>query len=72
MTSSLFDQFYNIGIIPVLEIDSAERAKPLVEALLVAGLPIAEVTLRTEAALELIRMIARAVPDVVLGGGNAD
>ncbi len=71
MDSRIFDQFYKTGIIPVLEIDSAERATPLAEALLAGGLPVAEVTLRTEAALESIRVIAREVPDVLLGAGTA-
>lgn len=67
---SIFDQFYKIGIIPVLEIDSAERARPLAEALLAGGLPIAEVTLRTEAALDAIRVIAREVQGVIIGAGT--
>lgn len=70
MTSSLCNRFYEIGIIPVLEIDSTERTTPLAEALLTGGLPIAEVTLRTESALESIRVIARDVPDVLLGAGT--
>lgn len=67
---SIFDHFYKIGVIPVLEIDSAERAAPLAEALLAGGLPIAEITLRTDAALESIRVIARGVPDVIVGAGT--
>jgi len=70
MKDSLFDQFYEIGVIPVLEVDSAERAKPLAEALLAGGLPVAEVTLRTEAALESIRVIAREVTNVIVGAGT--
>ena len=67
---SIFDDFYKIGVIPVLEIDSAENAKPLAESLLAGGLPIAEITLRTEASLESIRVIAREVPDVIVGAGT--
>ncbi len=70
MEQSIFDYFYKIGVIPVLEIDSALYAKPLAEALLAGGLPIAEITLRTEAALEAIRTIARDVPDVIVGAGT--
>ena len=70
MQHFIFDQFYKIGIIPVLEIDSAQRAKPLAEALLAGGLPMAEVTLRTDAALESIRVIARDVVDVIVGAGT--
>jgi 2-dehydro-3-deoxyphosphogluconate aldolase / (4S)-4-hydroxy-2-oxoglutarate aldolase len=70
MQDFVFDQFYRIGVIPVLEIDSAQRAKPLAEALHSGGLPVAEVTLRTEAALESIRVIAREVVDVLVGAGT--
>lgn len=70
MTQSIFDQFYKIGIIPVLEIDSALHAKPLAESLLAGELPIAEITLRTDAALESIRVIAREVLDVTVGAGT--
>ena len=70
MQHFLFDQFYKIGVIPVLEIDSAARARPLAEALQAGGLPIAEVTLRTDAALDSIRFIARDVVDVLVGAGT--
>src|SRR5919106_1314893 len=70
MTHSIFDDFYKIGVIPVLEIDSALHAKPLADALLAGGLPIAEITLRTDAALESIRVIAREVPDIIVGAGT--
>ena len=70
MTNSILDQFHKIGIIPVLEIDSAQRAGPLAESLLAGGLPVAEVTLRTEAALKSIRAIARDVTDVIVGAGT--
>ena len=70
MNSSLFERFHQIGVIPVLEIESAQRARPLAESLLAGGLPVAEVTLRTDAALETIELIARDVPDVIVGAGT--
>jgi 2-dehydro-3-deoxyphosphogluconate aldolase/(4S)-4-hydroxy-2-oxoglutarate aldolase len=70
MKHPIFDDFYNIGIIPVLEIDSVDRAVPLAEALQVGNLPIAEVTLRTEAALGAIESIARKVSGVIVGAGT--
>ena len=54
----------------MLEIDSALQAKPLAESLLAGGLPIAEITLRTEAALESIRRIAQEASDVIVGAGT--
>ena len=70
MKHPIFDNFYKIGVIPVLEIDSTLHAKPLAESLLAGGLPIAEITLRTNAALEAIHVIAREVPDILLGAGT--
>lgn len=70
MNASIFDQFYKIGVIPVLEIDSSERASPLAEALFAGELPIAEITLRTDAALESIRLTVRNVTGVIVGAGT--
>jgi len=70
MSQDIFDSFYQIGIIPVLEIDSTKHAVPLAESLFAGGLPVAEVTLRTEAALKSIGRIAQDVADVLVGAGT--
>src|SRR5688572_8209695 len=70
MNQTIFDRFHTIGIIPVIEIDSTQRAKPLAESLLMGGLPVAEVTLRTDAALESLRIIAREVRESIVGAGT--
>lgn len=70
MQHPIFDHFYKIGVIPVVVIDSAQSARPLAEALLEGGLPVAEITLRTDAALESIRLIAREGTDVIVGAGT--
>lgn len=70
MQPSIFDHFHNVGVIPVLEIDAVQNARPLAEALLAGGLPVAEITLRTDAALESIRIIAREAADVIVGAGT--
>jgi 2-dehydro-3-deoxyphosphogluconate aldolase/(4S)-4-hydroxy-2-oxoglutarate aldolase len=70
MTHPIFERFYKIGVIPVLEIDSAEQAKPLAESLLAGDLPIAEITLRTDASLDSIRVIASQVRHVIVGAGT--
>ncbi len=56
-------------VIPVLVIDDASRAEGLARALVAGGLPALEVTLRTPAALEAIREMAR-VPGGVVGAGT--
>ena len=70
MTQPIFDRFYSIGIVPVIEIDSTQRARQLAESLVMGGLPVVEVTLRTDAALESIRIMAREVRDVIVGAGT--
>jgi 2-dehydro-3-deoxyphosphogluconate aldolase / (4S)-4-hydroxy-2-oxoglutarate aldolase len=57
-------------VIPVLTIERAEDAVPLAKALLAGGLTVAEVTLRTGAALEAVRRIVAEVPDVVVAVGT--
>jgi 2-dehydro-3-deoxyphosphogluconate aldolase / (4S)-4-hydroxy-2-oxoglutarate aldolase len=56
-------------IIPVLVVDDAAHARPLAEALVAGGLPALEVTLRTPAALDVIREMAK-VPGGVVGAGT--
>jgi len=57
-------------IIPVLTIDRVEDAVPLAEALVEGGLPVLEITLRTEAALAAIEAISKAVPEASVGAGT--
>jgi 2-dehydro-3-deoxyphosphogluconate aldolase/(4S)-4-hydroxy-2-oxoglutarate aldolase len=57
-------------IIPVIVIDEARDAVPLASALLDGGLPIAEITLRTPAALEALRRITSEQPEMFAGVGT--
>ena len=57
-------------VVPVISIDRLEDAVPLAHSLVAGGLPVLEVTLRTPAALEAIRQIARKVPGAVIGAGT--
>lgn len=57
-------------VIPVLTIEARETAVPLARALVRGGLPVLEITLRTEAALEAIRAVAAEVPEAVVGAGT--
>ena len=58
------------GIVPVIKIDDAENAVPLAEALCKGGLPVAEVTFRTDAAEEAIKRITQSVPKMLVGAGT--
>lgn len=57
-------------VIPVVTINDARHAVPLAEALVEGGLPVVEITLRTAAAMDAIRQIAKAVPDAVIAAGT--
>lgn len=56
-------------VIPVLVIDDAGQARELAEALVAGGLPVVEVTLRTPAALDVIRRM-NLVPGAIVGAGT--
>lgn len=58
------------GVVPVIAIDSADKAVPLAKALIAGGIPCAEITFRTAAGPEAIRRIAQEVPEVLVGAGT--
>ncbi|WP_029231529.1 bifunctional 4-hydroxy-2-oxoglutarate aldolase/2-dehydro-3-deoxy-phosphogluconate aldolase [Butyrivibrio sp. VCB2006] len=64
------EELYKIGIVPVIAIDDAKDAVPLAEALIKGGLPAAEVTFRTAAAEEAIRLISEKFPEMIVGAGT--
>ena len=63
-------QISDIGIVPVIAIDDAEKAVPLAKALVAGGLPVAEITFRTAAGEAAIRAISREVPEMLVGAGT--
>ena len=58
------------GVVPVVVLEDAKDALPLAKALKEGGLPCAEVTFRTDAAEESIRLIRREYPDMLGGAGT--
>lgn len=67
---TMTEQIKEFGVIPVVVLNDAADAKPLADALVKGGLPCAEVTFRTEAAEESIRIMAKAYPDMLIGAGT--
>lgn len=61
---------YALGIVPVIKLDDAKDAVPLANALVAGGLPVAEVTFRTDAAAESIRRMVNEVPGMLVGAGT--
>lgn len=57
-------------VVPVIVIEKPDRAVPLARALLAGGVRVLEITLRTPVAVEAIRLVAREVPEVLVGAGT--
>jgi 2-dehydro-3-deoxyphosphogluconate aldolase/(4S)-4-hydroxy-2-oxoglutarate aldolase len=66
----IIDRVREMGIIPVVSIPKLEHALPLAESLLEGGLPCAEVTFRTAAAVESMMEIRARFPEIFLGAGT--
>lgn len=68
--NSVLEDIGKYGIIPVVVIEKEEDAIPLAEALIEGGLPVAEVTFRTKAAKNAMKIISEKYPDMLLGAGT--
>ena len=66
----VLEEIQNLGIVPVVVLDDAKDAQPLAKALCEGGLPCAEVTFRTEAAEESIKIMSEKFPDMLIGAGT--
>lgn len=70
MTNEWIDRLRALRVMPVIQIEHAADAVPLAKILVENGLPAAEITFRTAAAAESIRLIRAAYPDIVLCAGT--
>ncbi len=68
--STVAEKIAGFGVVPVVVLDDVKDAAPLAKALVEGGLPCAEVTFRTEAAEESIRIMATEYPDMFVGAGT--
>ncbi|MCG6283283.1 bifunctional 4-hydroxy-2-oxoglutarate aldolase/2-dehydro-3-deoxy-phosphogluconate aldolase, partial [Vibrio diabolicus] len=67
---TLEQRLQHIKIVPVIAINDAAHAVPLAKVLVENGLPCAEVTFRTDAAQESIRLMRDAYPELLIGAGT--
>lgn len=58
------------GVVPVVVLEDAKDAEPLAKALCEGGLPCAEVTFRTAAAADCIRIMSEKYPEMLVGAGT--
>ena len=68
--NEVLKQIEKIGIVPVVVLEDAKDAEPLGRALCEGGLPCAEVTFRTDAAEESIKIMAEKFPEMLVGAGT--
>ena len=68
--SEMIKRIEGFGVVPVVVLNDAKDAAPLAKALCEGGLPCAEVTFRTEAAEESIRIMTEQFPEMLIGAGT--
>ncbi len=67
---TVLERFEKVGIVPVVVLDDAKDAIPTAEAMLAGGVDVMEITFRTAAAPEAIRLVAESCPDMLVGAGT--
>ena len=65
----MIDRLQSLKLIPVVALKDADDAEPLADALCAGGLSVAEITLRTDSAIDVIRRLG-ARDDFLLGAGT--
>jgi len=68
--SEIYEQLTAIGIVPVIAIERVEHALPLADALMDGGIPVVEITFRTAAAAEVLRLLCSERPNLLVGAGT--
>ncbi|QEH44276.1 bifunctional 4-hydroxy-2-oxoglutarate aldolase/2-dehydro-3-deoxy-phosphogluconate aldolase [Aggregatibacter actinomycetemcomitans] len=69
-TNQLIEKFRQLKVVPVIALDNAEDILPLADTLAKNGLPVAEITFRSEAAAEAIRLLRANKPDFLIAAGT--
>ena len=68
--NQISEEIARYGVVPVVVLNNPAEALPVADALLKGGLPVAEVTFRTDAAEEAIRIISKERPAMLVGAGT--
>ncbi|MCT8343733.1 bifunctional 4-hydroxy-2-oxoglutarate aldolase/2-dehydro-3-deoxy-phosphogluconate aldolase [Photorhabdus kleinii] len=66
----MIEQLRQLKIVPVITVERAEDIIPLGKVLADNGLPVAEITFRSAAAAEAIRLLREAQPNMLIGAGT--
>lgn len=68
--NDILKRISDIGIVPVIKIEDANKAPNLAKALCKGGIPCAEVTFRTEACIKAIESMKMECPEMIVGAGT--
>lgn len=68
--NNVAEKIAKMNVVPVVVLNNSKDAQPLAKALIDGGLPCAEVTFRTDAAEESIKIITEKYPDMLVGAGT--
>ena len=68
--NEVLTKIQKLGIVPVVVVNNVNEAEPLAKALCEGGLPVAEVTFRTDAAEDSIRIMKQKFPKMLVGAGT--
>ncbi|MCQ9124598.1 bifunctional 4-hydroxy-2-oxoglutarate aldolase/2-dehydro-3-deoxy-phosphogluconate aldolase [Rodentibacter caecimuris] len=69
-TNQIIEKLRRFKVVPVIALDNAEDILPLADSLAKNGLPVAEITFRSEAAAEAIHLLRSARPDFLIAAGT--
>jgi 2-dehydro-3-deoxyphosphogluconate aldolase/(4S)-4-hydroxy-2-oxoglutarate aldolase len=65
-----FERIATYRVIPIVTLEDPEKILPLADTLTECGLPLAEITFRTEAGIEAIKLLGKHRPDFLTGAGT--
>lgn len=69
---NVYEELEKIAVLPAVALDDAAKAVPLAEALLAGGIDLMEITFRTAAAAESIRLVREKCPAMLVGAGTVN
>lgn len=67
---TIYDKIRKTKVIPVVKLECAEEAVRLAETLIRGGLPVIEITFRTNGAGQAIKNISKSIPEMLIGAGT--
>lgn len=67
---NITEKIKNLKIVPVVVIKKIEDAEPTLKALCDGGLPVAEITFRTDCAADAIKLGCERFPEMLIGAGT--